>query len=83
MSLLHATFSDNKAVKAADVILSWDMDRDDSKQVGIKATMNRGDSLKGDITLSLPSLRKVYMYFKLFNTELMFCMGETIVLDCG
>ncbi|GFS10552.1 microsomal triglyceride transfer protein large subunit [Elysia marginata] len=54
---LSGSYSDNRVVKSGDATFSWDSDRDDS-QVGIKGTMTRGDRIKGDITLSMPAIRK-------------------------
>ncbi|GFO07614.1 beta-1,3-glucan-binding protein [Plakobranchus ocellatus] len=54
---LSGSYSDNRVVKSADATFSWDADRDD-KQIGFKGTMTRGDRIKGDITLSMPAIRK-------------------------
>ncbi|GFN80182.1 microsomal triglyceride transfer protein large subunit [Plakobranchus ocellatus] len=54
---LSGSYSDNRVVKSADATFSWDADRDD-KQIGLKGTITRGDRIKGDITLSMPAIRK-------------------------
>ena len=55
----HLFTSNSPAAKTADTSFKWDADRDDTKCVGIKATMAKGDSIRGDITLSLPAMQKV------------------------
>ncbi|GFS01680.1 apolipophorin [Elysia marginata] len=54
---LSGSCSDNKAKQSSDLTFSWDTDRAD-KQVGIKGSITHGDKIKGDITLSMPSIRK-------------------------
>ncbi|GFS05085.1 apolipophorin long isoform [Elysia marginata] len=54
---LSGSSSNNKAKQSADATFSWDADRAD-KQIGIKGSITRGDKIKGDITLSMPSIRK-------------------------
>ena len=53
-----AALSSSAAAKTADGTFKWDADRDEDQRVGVKATMARGDKLRGDVTLSLPALQK-------------------------
>ncbi|XP_012935328.2 uncharacterized protein LOC101854071 [Aplysia californica] len=73
---LSGSMSDSPAAKTADATFSWDAERDSSKQVGVKATMRRGKSLRGDITLNMPSIRKEIRV----DGELMLNNGR-IILD--
>ena len=59
MGFFSSIFSDNRASKTADATFKWDADRDETQQVGVKATMARGKNIRGDVTLSMPALRKV------------------------
>ncbi|XP_012938168.2 uncharacterized protein LOC106011799 [Aplysia californica] len=68
--------SDSPAAKTADATFNWDAGRDDTKQVGLKAKMTRGKSLRGDVTLSMPSIKKEIRV----DGELMLKNGR-IILD--
>ncbi|GFO07586.1 apolipophorin [Plakobranchus ocellatus] len=54
---LSGSHSDGRVKRKGDLTFSWDTDRPD-RQIGIKATMTKGDRVKGDITLTMPALRK-------------------------
>ena len=60
ISFIISLFRDNRASKTADATFKWDADKDESKQVGVKATMARGKNIQGDVTLSMPALKKVW-----------------------
>ncbi|XP_012938713.2 uncharacterized protein LOC101848113 [Aplysia californica] len=55
---LSGSLSGSPAAQTADATFSWDAERDSSKQVGVKATLKKGNTLRGDVTLSMPSIRK-------------------------
>jgi len=73
---LSGSMINSPAAKTADTSFKWDADRDDTKCVGIKATMAKGDSIRGDITLSLPAMQKEIKV----DGELMLNNGR-IILD--
>jgi len=55
---LTGALVDSKVSKVADATFSWDVERDSKKKVGLKATLAKGETLRGDVTLSMPSLKK-------------------------
>jgi len=73
---LQGSSSQSPAAKTLDTTFSWDADRDADKQVGLKATVTQGKSLRGDLSLSMPSLNKEIRV----DGELMLDNGK-IILD--
>ena len=55
--------SKSPVVKTADATFKWDADKDEDKRVGVKASVGGGETLRGDLTISMPSLRKVNSCF--------------------
>merc|ERR1719495_1966550 len=55
---LNGQVSNSPRAKTADATFKWNADRDDTQQVGLKATMLKGDNHQGDIILSMPALKK-------------------------
>jgi len=55
---LSGSMINSPAAKTADTSFKWDADRDETKCVGLKVTMATGNTLRGDITLSLPAIQK-------------------------
>ncbi|XP_059142810.1 uncharacterized protein LOC131930369 isoform X2 [Physella acuta] len=61
----------NKMLVKADGSFSWDVDRDESKQIGVAASISGKDFTKTDITVQLPADLKV-------NSALILNQGNTI-----
>ncbi|RUS87829.1 hypothetical protein EGW08_004428 [Elysia chlorotica] len=54
---LSGSCSDDKVKRSGDITFSWD-NKNADKQVALKGTITRGDKVKGDVTLSMPDIRK-------------------------
>ncbi|KAK7501815.1 hypothetical protein BaRGS_00006901, partial [Batillaria attramentaria] len=53
---LTGAWTDTRVAREMDAAFSWDADRDQTKQVGVKTRWTSGAKNKGDITVSLPAI---------------------------
>merc|ERR1711962_4535 len=73
----HSSLSDSKLSRTCDATFMWDAKRDSTKHVGLKAMVTKGDLMRADVTLSMPSIDKEIHV----DGELMLNNGHRIILD--
>ena len=67
---MSGSYSDDSKTKTVDGSFFWDADRDQSKEIGMKAILSPNDAKKtADFTLRLPSIGKVHINLHFINAS--------------